>query len=113
MRAIKSKGIKIKMFQILSHVASFFSFWDAGSKTYNRHKYGFLSHHIIYTHMQYAAICTSGQSFFYFSFYRPSRPNFLEIEKKEIVFNFIFLFPSDSTGVQLCFFVLSFLLLPG
>ena len=36
--------------------------------------------------------------FFYFSFYRPSRPNFLEIEKKikEIFFNFIFLFPSDS-----------------
>ena len=57
--------------------------------------------------------------FFYFSFYRPSRPNFLEIEKKikEFFFNFIFLFPSDlcqySTGVQLCFFVLSFLLLPG
>ena len=57
--------------------------------------------------------------FFYFSFYRPSRPNFLEIEKKikEISINFIFLFPSDScqysTGVQLCFFVLSFLLLPG
>ena len=54
--------------------------------------------------------------FFYFSFYRPSRPNFLEIEKKikEIFFNFIFLFPSNScqysTGVQLCFFVLSFLL---
>ena len=57
--------------------------------------------------------------FFYFSFYRPSRPNFLEIEKKikEIFFNFIFLFPSDScqysTGVQLCIFILSFLLLPG
>ena len=52
--------------------------------------------------------------FFYFSFYRPSRPNVLEIEKKiiEIFFHFIFLFPSDSyqysTGVQLCFFVLSF-----
>ena len=37
--------------------------------------------------------------FFYFSFYRPSRPNFWEIAKKkikEIFFNFIFLFPSDS-----------------
>ena len=57
--------------------------------------------------------------FFYFSFYRPSLPYFLKIEKKikEIFFNFIFLFPSDScqysTGVQLCFFVLSFLLQPG
>ena len=57
--------------------------------------------------------------FFYFSFYRPSRPKFLEIEKKikENFFNFIFLFPSDScqysTGVHLCFSVLSFLLLPG
>ena len=45
--------------------------------------------------------------FFNFSFYRPSRPNFLKIEKKikEIFFNFIFVFPSDSsqhsTGVQL------------
>ena len=48
-----------------------------------------------------------------------TQPNFLGIEKKikEIFFNFIFLFPSDSsqysTGVQLCFLVLSFLLLPG
>ena len=37
--------------------------------------------------------------------------------KKIRVFSFIFLFPSDScqysTGVQLCFFVLSFLLMPG
>ena len=41
-----------------------------------------------------------GQSFFYFSFYGPSRPNFLKIEKqiiKEIFFNFIFVFPSDSS----------------
>ena len=51
-----------------------------------------------------------GQSFFYFSFYRPFRPNFLKIEKKikDIFFNFIFVFSSDScqysTGVQLCFF---------
>ena len=59
MRIIKSKGIKIKMFQILSHVAGFFNFWDAGSKTYNRHKYGFLSHHKINTHRQYVAICVS------------------------------------------------------
>ena len=46
----------------------------------------------------------------YFSFYRPSCPNFLKIEKKikEIIFNYIFVFPSDScqnsTGVDLCFF---------
>ena len=65
-------------------------------------------------------IMTKARVFFYLSFYRPSRPIFLEIEKKikEIFFfDFIFLFPSDScqysTGVQLCFFVLSFLLLPG
>ena len=51
---------------------------------------------------------------FYFSFYRPSRPNFLEIEKKirDFFQFFFFLFPSDScqysTGVQLLFFVLSF-----
>ena len=57
--------------------------------------------------------------FFYFSFYRPSRLNFLKIEKKikDIFFNFIFVFSSDScqysTGVQLCFFVMSFLLQPG
>ena len=40
--------------------------------------------------------------FFYFSFYRPSRPNFLEIEKKikEIFFNFIFLFtPTHASTV--------------
>ena len=55
-----------------------------------------------------------------FSFYRPSRPNFLENEKKnerDYFQFFFFLFPSDScqyiTGVQLCFFILSFLLLPG
>ena len=60
-----------------------------------------------------------GQSFFIFRFTDPPEPNFLEIEKKikEIFFNFIFLFPSDScqysTEVQLCFLVLSFLLLPG
>ena len=43
--------------------------------------------------------------FFYFSFYRPSLPNFLEIEKKikEIFFNFIFYFP-PTHAVQLCFF---------
>ena len=43
--------------------------------------------------------------FFYFSFYRPSRPNFLEIEKKikEIFFNFIFLFPSDSCSLAMFF----------
>ena len=46
---------------------------------------------------------------FYFSFHRPSRPDFLKIEKKikDIFFNFIFVFPSDSCqyspGVQLCF----------
>ena len=37
--------------------------------------------------------------FFYFLFYRPSRPNFLKIEKKikrDFFFNFIFVFPSDS-----------------
>ena len=53
--------------------------------------------------------------FFYFSFYRPSRPNILEIEKKikEIFFSILlFLFRSDScqysTGVQLCFFLFVF-----
>ena len=57
--------------------------------------------------------------FFYFCFTDPPDPIFLEIEKKQkkIFFNFIFLFPSDScqysTVVQLCFFVLSFLLQPG
>ena len=57
--------------------------------------------------------------FFYFSFYRTSRPNFLEIEKtiKEIVFNFIFYFPPTHASTVLefsyVFFVLSFLLLPG
>ena len=57
--------------------------------------------------------------FCYFSFYRPSRPYFLKIEKKNKrdLFNFIFVFPSDtcqySTGVQLSFSALSFLLQPG
>ena len=43
--------------------------------------------------------------FFYFLFYRPSRPNFLEIEKKikEIFFNSIFLFPSDSCSSVMFF----------
>ena len=54
---------------------------------------------------------------FVFSFYRPFRPNFWKIEKKRDFFNFIFVFPSDScqysTEVQLCFFVLSFLLQTG
>ena len=60
-----------------------------------------------------------GQSFFIFRFTDPPDPFFWKLKKKikEIFFNFIFLFPSDtcqySTGVQLCFFVLSFLLLPG
>ena len=40
--------------------------------------------------------------FFYFSFYRPSRPNFLEIEKKikEIFFNFIFFISLRHMPVQ-------------
>ena len=48
--------------------------------------------------------------FFYYSFYRPSRPNFLKIKKeiKDIFLNFIFIFPSDScqysTEVQFCFY---------
>ena len=58
-----------------------------------------------------------GQSFLNFSFYRPSRPNFLKIKKKDI-FSIIFCYftPTHastqySTGVQLCFFFfLSFLL---
>ena len=41
---------------------------------------------------------------FYFSFYRPYRPNFLKIEKKiikEIFFNFLFLFfpPTHASTV--------------
>ena len=41
----------------------------------------------------------------YFLFYRPSLPKFLEIEKKikEIFFNFIFLFPSDSCSSVMFF----------
>ena len=60
-----------------------------------------------------------GQSFFIFRFTDPPYPIFwkLKKKKKKKKINFIFLFPSDlcqySTGVQLCFFVLSFLLLPG
>ena len=56
------------------------------------------------------------RGFFHFSFYRPSQPNFLKIEKKKnfFFFNFIFIFSFHSyqycTKVQLCFFVLSFLL---
>ena len=50
--------------------------------------------------------------FFYFSFYRPSRPNFLEIEKKikEIFFNFIFYFPPThaSTVLKFSYFFLGF-----
>ena len=43
--------------------------------------------------------------FFYFSFNRPSRPNFLEIEKKikEIFFNFIFYFPLTHASTVLEF----------
>ena len=57
--------------------------------------------------------------FFFFRFTDPPDPIFWKLKKKikEIFFNFIFSFPSDScqysTGVQLCFFVLSFLLLSG
>ena len=55
---------------------------------------------------------------FYFSLYRPFRPNFFKNRKKERFLSiFIFLFPSDScqysTGVQLCFFSFDFLLPPG
>ena len=43
--------------------------------------------------------------FFNFSFYRPSLPNFLEIEKKlkEIFFNFIFYFPPTHVSTVLEF----------
>ena len=58
-------------------------------------------------------VCTVklGQSFFYFSLYRPSRPNFLEIEKqiKVIFFNFIFYFPPTHASTVLEFsYVFSF-----
>ena len=62
---------------------------------------------------------SSGQSFFIFRFTDPPDPIFWKLKKKikEIFFQFFFSFPSDScqysTGVQLCFYVLSFLLLPG
>ena len=54
-----------------------------------------------------------GQSFFYFSFYRPSQPNFLKSVKKiKDFFQFYFCFSSNSyqysTGVQLCFFIFVF-----
>ena len=54
--------------------------------------------------------------FFIFRFTDPPDPIFWKLKKiKEFFFNFIFLFPSDScqysNGVQLCFFILSFLLL--
>ena len=57
--------------------------------------------------------------FFYFLFYRPSRPNFLEIENKikEIFFQFYFFISLRLMPVQywssVMFFRLSFLLLQG
>ena len=53
----------------------------------------------------YAGLKQLRPEFFYFSFYRPSRSNFLEIEKKirDFFFNFIFLFPSVSCSSVMFF----------
>ena len=80
--------------------------------------------HILFRGHDFGSDCVSSLSslafrarvFFIFRFTDPPDPIFWKLKKKnnkrDVFFNFIFLFPSDSckysTGVQLCFFCFVF-----